>query len=88
MKYTYEDEAGNQYEFSQSMKDDAYTQHPDTGVAIKRVITGGCGFSEYKLKEKTKLTMNDCRGSKFHPANIERTNAMAKGLTSGHRSRR
>lgn len=32
------------YEIRQSMKDDALTTHPETGEAIRRVITGGLGI--------------------------------------------
>lgn len=31
------------YEFQQSMNDAALTHHPETGEAIRRVITGGLG---------------------------------------------
>lgn len=31
-------ETGEIYELRQSMRDDAYTAHPDTGVAVKRVL--------------------------------------------------
>ena len=48
--YTYETiptKAGQKvrrYEIQQPMKDDALTHHPETGEAIRRVITGGLGF--------------------------------------------
>lgn len=29
---------GEVYELRQSMRDDAYTTHPDTGVAVKRIL--------------------------------------------------
>ena len=32
------------YEIRQSMKDAALTKHPETGEAIRRVITGGLGI--------------------------------------------
>lgn len=31
------------YEIKQSIKDSAYTRHPETGEPIKRVIAGGIG---------------------------------------------
>ena len=38
--YVYKNlETGELYEFKQSMKDEAYTQHPETGAAIKRLIS-------------------------------------------------
>lgn len=39
------DEKPERFEIQQSMKDDALTQHPESGKPIKRVITGGYGFS-------------------------------------------
>lgn len=48
--YTYEtipaspDEAVHTYELRQSMRDDAFTHHPETGEPIRRVITGGLGI--------------------------------------------
>ncbi len=38
-----EGEAVQTYEIRQSMKDAALTKHPETGEAIRRVITGGLG---------------------------------------------
>lgn len=38
-KYVYQGlESGNYYEFEQSFHDEAYSEHPETGEAIKRVI--------------------------------------------------
>ena len=34
-----------QFELQHSMKDAPLTQHPETGEPIRRVITGGFGFS-------------------------------------------
>lgn len=34
-----------QFELQQSMKDAPLTRHPETGEAIKRVITGGYGYA-------------------------------------------
>lgn len=34
-----------QFELQQSMKDAAFTHHPETGEPIRRVITGGYGFA-------------------------------------------
>lgn len=33
------------FEIQQSMKDDALTEHPETGQPVKRVIVGGYGFT-------------------------------------------
>ena len=32
------------YEFKQSMKDSAFSSHPETGEAIRRVVSGGFGI--------------------------------------------
>jgi predicted nucleic acid-binding Zn ribbon protein len=37
-------EAVRTYEIRQSMRDSALTKHPQTGEAIRRVITGGLGI--------------------------------------------
>lgn len=46
--YVYEttDEAKpiRRFEISQSMKDEPLTAHPETGEAIRRVISGGLGY--------------------------------------------
>jgi predicted nucleic acid-binding Zn ribbon protein len=48
--YTYETipqapgEVPVRFEVRQSMMDDALTEHPETGVPVRRVITGGLGF--------------------------------------------
>ncbi|NER50936.1 MAG: zinc ribbon domain-containing protein [Symploca sp. SIO1A3] len=39
------DEKPERFEIQQSMKDDALTEHPETGQPVKRVITGGYGFT-------------------------------------------
>ncbi len=33
-----------QFEIKQSMRDDALTQHPETGVPVRRLISGGYGL--------------------------------------------
>ena len=48
--YTYEtvpetpDQPVRTYELRQSMRDDAFTRHPETGEPIRRVISGGMGI--------------------------------------------
>ena len=37
-------EKARHYEIRQSMKDKAFTQHPETGEAIRRVVSGGFGI--------------------------------------------
>jgi predicted nucleic acid-binding Zn ribbon protein len=38
------DEPSRTCELRQSMKDDAFSHHPETGEPIRRVITGGLGI--------------------------------------------
>jgi predicted nucleic acid-binding Zn ribbon protein len=44
--YVYEtiERPTRRYEIKQSMKDDALRVHPETGEAIRRVISGGFGY--------------------------------------------
>jgi predicted nucleic acid-binding Zn ribbon protein len=37
-------ETARTFELRQSMKDDAFSHHPETGEPIRRVITGGLGI--------------------------------------------
>lgn len=37
-------DAVTQFEIKQSMRDEPLTQHPDTGVPVRRIITGGYGL--------------------------------------------
>jgi predicted nucleic acid-binding Zn ribbon protein len=39
-----EGEKPKRFEVKQSMKDAAFTRHPDTGEPVRRVITGGAGL--------------------------------------------
>ncbi len=43
-------EQPQQFELQQSMKDAPLTQHPESGVPVRRVISGGIGFSSSKTK--------------------------------------
>lgn len=66
MKYVYESLDGKEtFEISHPMKDDALTEHPELKIPIRRVITGGSGFSMDKVKSKTKLNFNDYKDSRF-----------------------
>lgn len=38
-------EKPQQFELQQSMKDAPLTQHPESGVPVRRLITGGLGFT-------------------------------------------
>ena len=38
-------EKPEQFELKQSMKDAPLTQHPETGAPVRRLISGGYGFS-------------------------------------------
>lgn len=54
MTYLYETiptnpgEETRRYEITQSIHDDALTQHPETGEPIRRVILGGWGIPSIK----------------------------------------
>ena len=39
-----EGEQPETFEFQQSMKDEPLRHHPETGVPVRRIITGGFGF--------------------------------------------
>jgi predicted nucleic acid-binding Zn ribbon protein len=39
-----EGEKPKRFEVKQSMKDAAFTRHPDTGEPVRRVVTGGAGL--------------------------------------------
>lgn len=39
-----------QFEIVQSMKDAPLTRHPETGLPVKRIITGGYGFNAKGMK--------------------------------------
>jgi len=39
-----EKDTPQRFEWKQSMKDAALTSHPETGVPVRRVITGGAGL--------------------------------------------
>lgn len=53
-------ETGEIYELVQSMREEAYTAHPETGVPVKRVLArpgiafkgGGFHANDYRPKEK------------------------------------
>ncbi len=38
------------FEFHQSMKDEAFTHHPETGQPIRRVLTGGFGLMKVRSR--------------------------------------
>lgn len=38
------DEQPRQFEVTQSIKDDALTRHPETGLPVRRLISGGLGY--------------------------------------------
>lgn len=38
-------ERPERFEIKQSMKDEPLTRHPDSGLPVRRVISGGYGFS-------------------------------------------
>ncbi len=52
--YIYETltEPAVRFEFKQSMKDPALTQHPETGEPVRRVISGGYGMLQKAVPPK------------------------------------
>ncbi|WP_431308142.1 FmdB family zinc ribbon protein [Deinococcus arenicola] len=69
-------ETGEIYELRQSMRDDAYTAHPDTGVAVKRVLARpsiafkGSGFyaNDSRPREKSEGGGGKSSGGESKPA--------------------
>jgi hypothetical protein len=56
--YTYKklgagDESPEVFEIYQSMKDSAFTHHPQTGVPVQRIISGGGGILGKPIKRST-----------------------------------
>ncbi len=54
------DEKRRYYEFYQSIVDDPYAEHPETGEPIRRVVLGGFGVLTGK---NSKSGSNSCCGS-------------------------
>ena len=46
------------FEFFQSMKDKPFTHHPETGVPIQRIVSGGLGILGKPLKRSTVVNKN------------------------------
>ena len=57
------------FEIQQSMRDDALTEHPETGVPVRRVITGGFGYmggsGSAKAPTTPATTGGGCCGGSF-----------------------
>lgn len=45
------DDATERFEIRQSMTEDALEKHPESGVPIRRVITGGLGYVSASASE-------------------------------------
>lgn len=63
--YIYEtiETPNTQFEIKQSMKDEPLTRHPETGVAVRRVISGGYGILQKgKPATPSKPTGHGCCG--------------------------
>lgn len=65
--YVYEVRStGEQFEVHQSMKDDALTQHPETGEAVRRVILPpNLGIKHTVGREKTMLSNENVEKAGF-----------------------
>jgi putative FmdB family regulatory protein len=71
-------ETGEVYEFKQSMRDDAYTQHPETGAAIKRIVSvPGIAF------KGSGFYANDSRASASRSGAKSSTDAVSTGTSEG-----
>ena len=55
------DEKSRYFEFIQSMTDEPYTKHPETGEPIRRVILGGFGVLTGRNPDKSS---GPCCGSR------------------------
>jgi len=55
--YVYEalEDSLQQFEFRQAINDEPYTQHPQTGIAIQRIIVPGAAVKIHGLKKGTKV---------------------------------
>ena len=56
------DEKPERFEVQQSMKDAPLTQHPESGKPVRRVITGGYGFSVSGSSSPTPSGGHSCCG--------------------------
>jgi len=82
MIYTYESlKQGDHrvFEIQQSMQDKALTEHPDLGIPIRRIITGGSGFKKTCFAAKRKLSLADCKGSSGYQAAVNKPLTVAAG---------
>lgn len=67
--YLYKDlNTGEIYELTQSMRDEAYTQHPETGAPVKRVLARpaiafkGSGFYVTDSRQESKSSGTKSNG--------------------------
>jgi predicted nucleic acid-binding Zn ribbon protein len=58
-----EGDAPEQFELQQSMKDAPLTQHPETGVPVRRLISGGLGITGSSKQGAASGQSSCCGGS-------------------------
>ena len=84
-------DTGEIYELRQSMRDDAYTAHPETGVPVKRVLARpsiafkGSGFyaNDSRPREKSEAGGGSGGESKIAPKTESKSGASSKGGGEG-----
>ncbi|MFC6618296.1 FmdB family zinc ribbon protein [Deinococcus radiophilus] len=82
--YVYKNlETGELYEFKQSMKDEAYTHHPETGAPVKRLISPpaiafkGSGFYANDSRQSTSKSASATQAKSEKTANTEQSTSPA-----------
>lgn len=58
-----DDEKPERFEIQQSMKDEPLSTHPDNGKPVRRVISGGYGFSVSGNAAPAPSSGHSCGGS-------------------------
>lgn len=82
-------DTGEIYELRQSMRDDAYTAHPETGVPIKRVLARpsiafkGSGFYANDSRPREKSGGGGSSESKPAPKTESKSGTSSKGGGEG-----
>lgn len=82
-------DTGEIYELRQSMRDDAYTAHPETGVPIKRVLARpsiafkGSGFYANDSRPREKSEGGGSSESKPAPKTESKSGTSSKGGGEG-----
>ena len=83
-------ETGEIYEFKQSMRDDALTRHPETGAAIKRIVSlpgiafKGSGFyaNDSRASSSSARSGGETTAAAEKPAGTEKPASTSAGESS------